>query len=221
MILEQKVKPISFRKESTNFELLPTGDVLQFLSGDILINQFLGNTVTGSANNIYLRVYNGNDVKVFPMLGLKSTSEFSYDDNRAIWNGEVEGIKYKVTFTLANESIRFWSIDIETNEKVIDILYAQDISVANKGGTITNELYMSQYLDHKVIEGENGFVISSRQNQNQGGNFPYLQQGSLNTKVIGYSTDAMQFFGKEYKLTDVPVLLDKDLPNVNYQASKY
>ena len=217
MILEQKVKPISFRKESTNFEFLPTGDVLQFLGGDILINQFLGNTVTGSANNIYLRVYNNDDVKVFPMLGLKSTSEFSYDDNRAVWSGEVEGIKYKVTFTLANESIWFWSIDVEADENVIDILYAQDISVANKGGTITNELYMSQYLDHKVIEGENGFVISSRQNQNQGGNFPYLQQGSLNTKVIGYSTDAMQFFGKEYKLTDVPTLLDKDLPNVNYQ----
>lgn len=217
MILEQKVKAIAFRKESTSFEFLPSGDVLQFLSGDVLINQFLGNTVTGSANNIYLRIYNGENLNIVPMLGLKSSSKFSYDENRAVWNGQVDGVKYKVTFTLANESIWFWSIDIEANEKVIDILYAQDISVANKGGTITNELYMSQYLDHKVIEGENGFVISSRQNQNQGGNFPYLQQGSLNTKVIGYSTDAMQFFGKEYKVTDVPVLLDKNLPNINYQ----
>ena len=217
MILEQKVRPISFRKESTNFEFLPSGDALQFLGGDILINQFLGNTVTGSANNIYLRIYDGESVKVYPMLGLKSTSEFSYDDNRAVWSGEVENIKYRVTFILANESIWFWSVDIDGNGEVIDVLYAQDISVANKGGTITNELYMSQYLDHKVLEGENGFVISSRQNQNQGGNFPYLQQGSLNTKIVGYSTDAMQFFGKEYKVTDVPALLDKDLPNVNYQ----
>ena len=217
MILEQKVKAISFRKENTSFEFLPSGDVLQFLSGDVLINQFLGNTVTGSANNIYLRLYKNEEVKVYPMLGLKSSSEFSYDENRAVWSGEVEDVKYRVTFTLANESIWFWSIDVEGDQKVIDILYAQDISVANKGGTITNELYMSQYLDHKVIEGENGFVISSRQNQNQGGKFPYLQQGSLNTNIIGYSTDAMQFFGKEYKVTDVPTLLDKNLPNVNYQ----
>lgn len=217
MILEQKVKAISFRKENTSFEFLPSGDVLQFLGGDVLINQFLGNTITGSANNIYLRVYEGEVVKAFPMLGLNSSSEFSYDENRAVWSGEVEGIKYRVTFTLANESIWFWSVDVEGNEKVVDILYAQDISVANKGATITNELYMSQYLDHKIIKGENGFVISSRQNQNQGGKFPYLQQGSINTNIIGYSTDAMQFFGKEYKATDVPTLLDKNLPNVNYQ----
>lgn len=217
MILEQKIKPISFQKENTKFEFLPTGDVLQFLGGDILINQMLGNTVDGSANNIYLRIYNEDKVNAYPLLGIKSNSEFSYNDTKAVWNGEVEEIKYKVTFTLANESVWFWSVDLEGTDKLVDVLYAQDISVANKGGTVTNELYMSQYLDNKVIEGDNGFVISSRQNQNQGGRFPYLQQGALNTKIIGYATDAMQFFGKEYKLTNVPTLLNKDLPNVNYQ----
>lgn len=217
MILDQNVELISFSKDNTKVDFLPTGDIFQFLSEDILINQFLGNTITGSANNIYLRVYEEEGIEVFPLLGIKSSSEFRYNNDKAVWSGECKGINYEVVFKLVNESIWFWNIDLKGSNKKVDILYAQDISVANKGGTITNELYMSQYLDHKVIEGVNGFVVSSRQNQSQGNKFPYLQQGSTNTKIIGYSTDGMQFFGKKYKLTDEPELLDKNLPNVNYQ----
>ncbi|MGH4049836.1 MAG: GH36-type glycosyl hydrolase domain-containing protein [Clostridium sp.] len=223
MILEQKVKPIQFLKGNSKFEFLPTGDVLQFLSGDILINQFLGNTVEGSANNIYLRIYNDEEIDVFPLLGIKSESKFSYNSTKAMWRGTVKEIDYTVTFTLADESTWFWSIDLDGNGEIVDILYAQDISVADKGGTVTNELYMSQYLDHKVISGNNGFVVSSRQNQNQnqdqdqGDKFPYLQQGSLNTNIVGYSTDEMQFFGKEYKITNIPKALKMNLPNINYQ----
>lgn len=217
MILDQNVKLVSFKKKDTQFDFLPSGDVFQFLSKDILINQFLGNTLTGSANNIYLRVYDEENLKVIPLLGNKSSSKFKHNGDIAVWSGEAEGIEYKVTFKLSNESIWFWTVDLKNSNQEVDLLYAQDISVSNKGATITNELYMSQYLDHKVIEGKNGFVISSRQNQSQGERFPYLQQGSVNTKIIGYSTDAMQFFGKEYKLTDEPALLYKDLPNENYQ----
>lgn len=217
MILDQNVKLVSFKKKDTQFDFLPSGDVFQFLSKDILINQFLGNTLTGSANNIYLRVYDEENLKVIPLLGNKSSSKFKHNGDIAVWSGEAEGIEYKVTFKLSNESIWFWTVDLQGSNQEVDLLYAQDISVSNKGATITNELYMSQYLDHKVIEGKNGFVISSRQNQSQGERFPYLQQGSVNTKIIGYSTDAMQFFGKEYKLTDEPALLYKDLPNENYQ----
>ena len=202
MILDQNVKLVSFKKKDTQFDFLPSGDVFQFLSKDILINQFLGNTLTGSANNIYLRVYDEENLKVIPLLGNKSSSKFKHNGDIAVWSGEAEGIEYKVTFKLSNESIWFWTVDLKGSNQEVDLLYAQDISVSNKGATITNELYMSQYLDHKVIEGKNGFVISSRQNQSQGERFPYLQQGSVNTKIIGYSTDAMQFFGKEYKLTN-------------------
>lgn len=217
MIFTQKVHPISFIKGNTICSFLPTGDVHQLTHQDILVNQLLGNTVDGSASNIYMRVYEGNEMMVTPLMGVKSPSTFSYSEKQAIWNGFFEGIEYRVKFILESEATWFWKIEVKGSNKEVDFIYAQDLSLANKGATLTNELYMSQYLDHKILEGENGYVICSRQNQNQGGRFPYLQQGSLDTKIIGFSTDAMQFFGKEFKLTNEPVALKGNLENVNYQ----
>lgn len=217
MAFEQQVEIITFEKNKTKFEFLPTGDVFQFLGEDILINKYIGNSIDGSANNLYMRVYENGEVFVTPLLGIKSTSKFSYNDLQAKWTGEFKDITYEVTFTLANDSVWFWNISVTGENKEIDFIYAQDISVANKDATTTNELYMSQYLDHVVLQGEQGYVISSRQNQTQGGRFPYLQQGSLNTKIIGYSTDGMQFFGKEFKFSNKPVALEGNLANENYQ----
>lgn len=217
MIFEQKVQPITFTKGNTVCAFLPTGDVHQFTHQDLLVNQLLGNTMDGSANNIYMRIHEADEMTVVPLLGVKSDSTFSYNENRAVWNGQFDEIEYTVTFTLETESTWFWRVDVKASNKTVDFIYAQDLSLANKGATVTNELYMSQYCDHKVLEGEQGYVICSRQNQNQGGRFPYLQQGSMDAKIIGFSTDAMQFFGKEYKLTNEPQALRGDLENVNYQ----
>lgn len=217
MLLQQKREIITLASGKTRCEFLHTGDVYQFISDDILINQRLGNSKDGSLNNIYLRVYENGIKNVKPLLGIKSNSMFSYSDNTAVWTGEECGITYKVTFTLADENTWFWSVDLKGNAKKIDILYGQDISISNKGGTLTNELYMSQYLDNKILNGDFGIVVCSRQNQSQGGIFPYLQQGSLNTNIVRYSTDGMQFFGKEFKLTNEPVALKGDLENRNYQ----
>ncbi|MGL4337331.1 MAG: hypothetical protein ACRCST_10600, partial [Turicibacter sp.] len=215
MILKQEGQHIILSKGNTVCEFLQTGDVFQFINQGILVNQSLGNTMDGSSNNIYMRVYHENEITYTPLLGIKSGSVVSYNENQMVWSGKFEDIKYSVTFTLATESNWFYSIDVEANDKMVDFIMGQDLSLAPKGATVTNELYTSQYLDHKILEGEQGYVICSRQNQGEVGS--YLQQGSLNTKVIGFSTDAMQFFGKEFKKTNEPVALKGNLENVNYQ----
>lgn len=217
MLLEQKNKIVTLEFGNTRCEFLHTGDVYQFISKDILINQRLGNAIDGSLNNIYLRVFEDGVKKVKPLLGIKSNSTFSYGEKQVVWCGEEFGVDYKVKFTLVDENIWFWSIDLEGNNKVVDIIYGQDISISSKGATLANELYMSQYLDNKILEGKFGVVVSSRQNQSQSGVFPYLQQGCLNTNIVKFSTDAMQFFGKEYKLTNTPLSLENGLENKNYQ----
>lgn len=50
-----------------------------------------------------------------------------------------------------------------------------------------------------------------------GENFPYLQQGVLGVKAGHYSTDALQFFGLEYKTTDFPAALSGNLPDRTLQ----
>ena len=217
MILKQHISPIIFEKGNTKFEFLPTGDVLQVLNKEVMINQFVGNLLDGSINNIYMRIYKGETIKSVPLLGHLSKSQFQYSENKAIWEGEVDAITYRVVFTLQEEEIWFWQVEVSGHGETIDFVYGQDISLANKGGTLANELYMSQYIDHKVLENETGYVISSRQNQDQNGAFPYVQQGAIDTKIVAFSTDGMQFFGKDYKITHVPAVLKGDLPSVNYQ----
>ncbi|AGF59367.1 cellobiose phosphorylase [Clostridium saccharoperbutylacetonicum] len=217
MILDNKIDVFSIKNGSTKVEFLPTGDIHQILVDNIMINQYLGNCIDGSVNNIYIRIHKKEKIEILPLLGVKSNSRFYINEKEAVWTGETEGIVYKITFVLQKEGIYFYEISLEGNGEEIDFIYGQDISLARKNDTLTNELYVSQYLDHTILKGKHGYVVSSRQNQEQEYGFPYIQQGSIDTEIVAYSTDAMQFFGKSYKETNKPEILEKGLPNANYQ----
>ena len=138
------------------------------------------------------------------------------------WEGTAfGGISYRVVFTVTKQGIWFWDVTVDSHgrEAKIDIIYGQDIGLADIGAVRSNEAYMSQYVDHKAFKDEElGYVLCFRQNQPmQGGAFPYMQHGSL-TGADGYSTDGFQFFGISYKETDVPEALGKpELANEVYQ----
>lgn len=216
-----KVKPnfefLNFEKGDMVFKFLESGDIFEILHKDIMINMFNGTFRDGSLNNIYLRIYEGDGIKIFPLIGGKSKGKIYFDSNSILFEGSIFSLSYRVRFTLSNNSIWFYEIDLNGKNFEVDLLYCQDISIANKNACLNNELYTSQYIDHKAINSSNGFVISSRQNQDQGGRFPYIEHGCINQKVISYSTDQTQFFSSEYKKTAVPYLIDKNLPKENYQ----
>lgn len=202
-----------------SFTFLNSGDVYEIANQSMMINQWLSNPIDGSMNNIFLRIHADNRIDFFPLLGSKSGSIVSHKDNQVFWQGEAAGLKYQVTFTLIDGGIWFWDVEVEGSNAVIDVIYGQDMGLADKGAVRTNEAYMSQYIDHNVFnDGEKGYVICSRQNQPMsGGSFPYMQQGSL-TKATGYSTDGFQFFGLSYKETDIPeILTHENLANEVYQ----
>ncbi len=100
-------------------------------------------------------------------------------------------------------------------QKEVDVIYGQDIGIAETESVYTNELYMFEYLGHTVFEG--GYVVCSRQNMPAINSFPFIQQGVVGTKAIHYSTDGLQFFGLSYKDTDIPEILSSDLPDYNLQ----
>ena len=217
MRLKQENNLISIKKGDTEFTFLDTGDLRQIKSKDIMINQMIGDPIYGSVNNIYLRIYDDQKIRFYKLLGINSYSRFSYNNESVRYNGQIENISYEITLTLATNSTWSYTISLEGNGEKVDVVFGQDISIADEGGVLANELYVSQYIDHKILEGKEGFVISSRQNQKQSSGYPYIQLGSKNIKAVGYSTDATQFFGKTYKKTNKEEALQKDLPNENYQ----
>lgn len=207
---------IEFKQGKTTYSFLPTGDIFEFNHSGIMLNEFRGNSKDGSPGNIYLRIYKENSVIAYPLLGIRSHSVLKKGDNSLLYTGKVENISYEVVFH-ALEGIWFWDISLSGNGETVDLLYGQDIGVASQGGVLTNELYAAQYLGHSVFQTENGYTVCSRQNQDQGGRFPYLRQGALGSQIIHYATDGMQFFKSSCKDTDIPAALTEDLPDVNYQ----
>lgn len=194
-----------------SFTFLPSGDIREINMNNIMINQWISNPLDGALNNLYLRVHTADGIQAVPMLGIHSNSEISHTDSQVIWKGTALNVNYQVTFTLTSRNIWFWDVQVEGQDTIIDVIYGQDLGIADKGAVRTNEAYLSQYIDHAIFEDQaKGYVVCSRQNQPQQGNFPYIQQGSL-TKAIGYSTDGFQFFGLLYKETNQPTALTKEL----------
>ncbi|MCK6256429.1 cellobiose phosphorylase [Fictibacillus sp. KIGAM418] len=200
------------------FTFLNSGDLFEAVHQGIMINQWQSNPIDGALNNLYLRIHSGDSIQYFPMLGSHSNSKVSHSASQVIWEGKSADVHYKVTFSLTSQGVWFWEVETEGKGVDIDVIYVQDIGLADKGAVRTNEAFVSQYIDHSVYEDEEkGYVVCSRQNQPNSGGFPYLQQGSL-TKATAFSTDGYQFFGLSYKETNEPEILKKEkLENKVYQ----
>ncbi|NIK77133.1 cellobiose phosphorylase [Paenibacillus castaneae] len=209
---------IHLQAGNLRFNFLNSGDLYEASHGNTLINQLLANPIDGSLNNVYLRLHRAAGIEAVPLLGIRSTSSLSFSEQGLAWEGSVQGISYKVAFHLTDSGIWFWDVQLDGCDAEVDLVYGQDIGIADKGAVRSNEAYLSQYIDHKAFEdADKGYVICSRQNQPQQGKFPYMQQGIL-TGAVGYSTDGFQFYGLSYKETNEPEQLTKDsLANNVYQ----
>lgn len=217
--IQSHIPLIVYDKGDAHYSFLETGDVYEFRKGYMMINQFMGNMSDGAISNIYLRIHKANgELSVYPLRGKASQATVCKTDNKLIFASQVEGICCHVEFIPAGENLWFWNITLKGTNVECDLIYIQDTGVADKGAIMNNTLYVSQYLDHKIMENEWGYVIGSRQNMDQGGKNPYLQQGCLGKRVVGYATDAMQIYGRGCKLTHIPEALYKaSLPNEKYQ----
>lgn len=207
---------LTFSQGSSQYRFLPTGDVFTFTNGPFLANQFRGNIKDGSVNNIYLRIHEQSSITAYPLLGVKSPSKISCSAQALCQSGQIGGISYEILFRPSGP-MWFWDVSLSGTGQTVDLLYGQDLGAAPEGNVYTNELYTSQYLGHSIFEGENGYVICSRQNLPSDSCNPYLQQGVLGAKAIHYATDGLQFFGLSCKDTETPACLFSDLPDQNLQ----
>ncbi len=203
-------------------ELLDNGSIFAIRHGLVLVNQVLGSSVEGGLGNLYLRRRSRAGISAFPLLGPAARSRVRASGNGAAWEGSVDGLDYRCTLRLAaRQSTWFWTVQVANasgRRMSVDAVLAQDVGIAHEAAVRSNELYTSQYIDHTILEDEDlGFLVCSRQNLPQGGAFPWLMHGCLD-RAVGFLTDGFQFYGLDYKATNVPAaLLRPRLPNRNYQ----
>ncbi len=208
---------IRFQCGDMIYSFLPTGDIELFTHGRTMINGYIGNAKDGSANNIWLRIYRKNKIDSYPLLGISSDTHVSKGAYGLKFSGTADNIAYEILFRPSG-SLWFWDIALEGRGETVDIIYGQDIGMADQAAVLENELYASQYLGHTALEDSRGFHICSRQNLPQNDAFPFLQQGMLNGKAMGYSTDGLQFFGLSCKARNIPAALSKNLESKVLQS---
>ncbi len=212
-------------KEGADYSFLPGGGIHEFSKSHFVITQIPAGVTEEPVGNIYLRIWQEDGTRtVYPLCG--AGRRMKVWESGLSYESEAEGIHCRVTFCPAdtdflegeNASVWIWRVSLTGSGKKCDLVYVQDIGVADRGALQANVLYQSQYLGHHVAETQEGFVIASRQNMDQGGSHPMLQQGSLGVKAIAYATDAFQLYGLRSKKERYPWALTKEqLPSKVYQ----
>ena len=193
------------------------GSLFAITYGDYFIGLSQANPLEGNVPNLYLRVFEGKKIAYTPLTGPTSPSTAQAGSNGIQWMGEFKGISYICSFLFAGEmNAWFWKVTLD-GEGQADLVYFQNKAIAARGVARNNEYYTSHYIDNHVFETDNGFVIAARQNMKQATGFPYLIEGSFNN-LEGFLTDGLQFYGVDYKETNIPAALMSDsFPNIKLQ----
>ena len=214
-ILQNKWQQTIIQKGNIQFSFLQTGDIFKIMDQDHQVNLLHGNPFDGMISNLYLREKLTTGYRVSKLIGVHSPSKFTITADGAIYEGNVFDVQYQVHL-LVHDKGWFYQLHLRGGKPnaQYDVLYGQDVGIAHPFGILSNEAYTSQYIDHQVFQQDGKTTLLSRQNQ---GNTHYLQIGS-DTPIQAYCTDAMQFFGLDYKLTHTPkAYQDVSLPSINYQ----
>lgn len=211
---------MSVGSESLNLTFNADGVLGAIRSGRLMVSLFDTPDSEMAISNVFLRVKSEGEFKVTPLLFFNNKIEtFKQSDGSLQWVTTTEDFEAVVSIKTVDHAF-FYDVNItnlSSQSLTYDLIYGQDVGLADEGAVKTNELYCSQYLDHQIFENEMGYVVCSRQNLPQFSGNPRIQLGSLST-VVGYSTDGFQFFGKEFKLTGEAVALSApQLENQKYQ----
>jgi cellobiose phosphorylase len=212
-------------KTGLSASVLPNGALFalehQSERGRIMLNQVLGSPVHGGIGRLYLRI-GGETPRVVEIVGPEARFRFGADADRFVWEGEMEGLRHRVTLWLAPESnVWLWQVDVAHQGKgqiACDVVLVQDLGLGDRGFIANNEAYVSQYIDHHVAQEKVlGPVIMTRQNLAQSGRWPWIMQGCLDG-ALAFATDALQLFGPRYRdQSTIAFPFGTDLPSERLQ----
>ncbi len=191
--------------------------------GDV-VNLFLGNGMEPGPANIWIRSRRGTGVEAVPLLGPRSPLQACAareHDARFESHGEWLGIGIALRLVLAEqEPLWCWQVRLEnrsSEERTLELLYGQDLGLANPGAVRLNEFYVSHYVDLSPMEHARcGWVVAARQNLAQRGRHPWAVLGSMR-RGTSFATDGLQLFGLSPRLGDLPVGVRDGLPRQRLQ----
>ncbi len=204
------------------FRFLPGGDLYDIRNGEFMVNLYTGTVFDQSPANIYLRKFENGVLHSAPLLGKNSASSFSVGARGIIATGVFRDLQYDLRLACNEHDIWLWQIrvyNIGARHAAFDVVYFQDLGLAQRKHIRNNEASISHFLDHQVYNDPRlQYVLCTRQNTPQpGGKHPWLMSGCLD-RAPGFVTDGFQFYGLSSRATGKPeALLEEHFPNVRRQ----
>lgn len=213
--------PIGSRQEFERMEfsnaaglqlaLYTNGGTASLLLDGLMINQVEGRPLQGGLDKVWLRVRTDAGIQSLPVSGTAAACAFH--ENGAQWLQETSGIEASMQLMLHPDLPILFRVCHARNAGMhpatIDWLAGQDLGLADIGMLKNNEAYVCQYLDHRIVDHPIAAkVILSRNNLHSA--HPFAMHCCLQGAQAA-STDGYQFFGTEYKLSDVPAALHAPL----------
>jgi CRISPR-associated protein Csx3 len=189
-------------------QLLPHGELFAIRHGATLINQVLPTPAERGLRRLVLRDRTEGVGTVVDLTG-PAVSFAPLAPRQAGWTGRSGGWAHTVRLFLHPElPLWLWQVELRNEAdcaRSLDLLYGQDLGLADEAGVRGNEAFTSQYIDHTPVAHDAwGVVLLARQNQPQAGNaHPWLAQGCL-TGSDSFATDGFQFFGRDHRRTAQP-----------------
>jgi cellobiose phosphorylase len=199
-------------RNGMSLSVLPNGSVYAIEAEGILINQVLASPVAGGIGRLTLRILERDRVRLIPIFGPGSPGGFRHHDDRFVWSGHTDELDYIATTWLASDG-RGWLTRLDVTNRSptplrIDAILIQDLALATRGQARSNELFTSQYLDHRLLE-VNGTqtALVTRQNLAQTqGRHPWLFQTCTNG-LAGVMTDGFDALGLPFRSGAVPACM--------------
>jgi cellobiose phosphorylase len=187
----------------------------------IMINQSLGSPVAGGMGRVCLRI-GGSEPLVLSLAGAEAHCRVGVAANRCVWQGEIRGVRYRVTLRLhARQNLWLWHVEVSNKRQQVlrcDCVLIQDLGLGEPGFLLSNEAYASQYLDHHIARHpRRGYVLMARQNLQQHDGHPWVAHGCVEG-AVGFATDFRQLMGPGYRDADLLASpFGTDLPSVRLQ----
>lgn len=195
-----------------SFEFLASNGAVRKISlHDVMVNLFMAHPLEGGVANIFIRTHDKSMTRHVPVIGPGGESQYALSQSAVIWTGEFRGLRHKTVLAVSREANAwFYEVSISNTTKkniLCDLVYLQDKGISDECTIRINEAYTSQYIDQKVFRHKKfGPVVAARQNHPFKDRCPWMLDGCLDGST-GFLTDGLQFYGLDYKGTNVPAAL--------------
>ncbi len=191
------------------FSLYKNGGTQCIGLDDLMVNQMEGHPFEGGMDRIYLRRHSETSVDAFSMSGTSTPCMFL--ENGVRWSRMEDGLDASVELVLhAQRPILYRVCHARNNSAktvTIDWMAGQDLGLAEPAALKSNEAYVCQYLDHKIIAHPVAVKTILSRNNLMHPKHPFAVSFCLQGAKSA-STDGYQFFGTSSKMDGRPVALD-------------